>query len=268
MGLLEGKRALVTGARKGIGRGIALTFAREGATVGVNDIVDDEVAHRTVEEVVGTFHHADVSTVAGITDAIDQFVERHGGIDILVNNAICPDLFGPFMEHDEDLWDRVMGISAKGYYFGAQHAARAMLAQGGGGRILCVSSVHADVALPEWTIYGVAKAAVRHMVKGMAVELADTGITVNAISPGLISNKLPAAGDGDGGADAPGAPVDGPPIDTEEVARFDIPSSRDGRPSDIAEAALLICSDRGSYINGTNLLVDGGLVAGGFRMDI
>ena len=84
--------------------------------------------------------------------------------------------------------------------------------------------------------------------------------------PGAAAANGAAAGDG--GADAPGAPVDGPPIDAEEVARFDIPSSRDGRPSDTAEAALLICSDRGSYINGTNLLVDGGLVAGGFRMDI
>lgn len=258
MGLIEGKRALISGARKGIGRGIALTFAREGAIVGVNDILDDEVAQRTVEEVGGTFHHADVSTIAGITHAIDQFVERHGGIDILVNNAICPNMFGPFLENDEELWDRVMDVSAKSYYFGAQHAARAMIAQGGGGRILCVSSVHVDVAQPEWTIYGVAKAAVRRMVMGMAVELAGTGITVNAISPGLISNRLPTGG---------GTAVDGPPIDANEVARLTIPSSRDGRPSDIAEAALLICSEHGSYINGTSLLVDGGLVAAGFRTD-
>ena len=138
MGLLNGKRALITGARKGIGRGIALTLAGEGAHVGVNDLVDDEVTKRTkllieAHGVRGSVHQGDVSNPNGIQRVIDGFVSAHGGIDILVNNAIMPDQSRPLFDIDEAYWDRMMNLSLKGYFFAAQRAARHMVEQGGGG---------------------------------------------------------------------------------------------------------------------------------------
>ena len=159
MGLLDGKKALITGARKGIGRGIALTLANEGADVGVNDIVDDATSLRAVEliekrGVKGSFHAGDVSTVDGINSVIDSFLETHGQIDILVNNAIFPDQSRPLFDTDEAYWDRMMDLSLKGYFFGSQRAAKEMIAQGSGGSIVCLSSVHSYVAIEEGTAYG------------------------------------------------------------------------------------------------------------------
>ena len=257
MGLLEGKKALITGARKGIGRGIALTLANEGADVGINDIVDDEVSHRAAElvskrGVIGSFHVGDVSTIEGFNSVIDSFLESQGQIDILVNNAIFPDQQRPFFEIDEVYWDRMMDLSLKGYFFGAQRAAKEMIASGNGGRIVCLSSVHSYVAMPGWTPYGVAKMALRRMVKGLAADLAGHNITANCIAPGAISNRLPEADDDD--------VVDGAPHDPEAL-RFFVPAEKGGLPSDIANAVLYLTSDLGQYVNGETVLVDGGMIA-------
>jgi glucose 1-dehydrogenase len=256
MGLLDGKKALITGARKGIGRGIALTLANEGADVGVNDIVDDEVSQRAVDliskrGVKGTFHAGDVSSVPGINAVIDSFLEAHGQIDILVNNAIFPDQSRPLFDTDEAYWDRMMDLSLKGYFFGSQRAAKEMIAQGTGGRIVCLASVHAYVAIEKWTAYGTAKAGLRRMVKGLAVDLAGHNITANCIAPGAISNALPEGEDD---------VVDGPPHD---AARFTdlVPAAKGGLPSDIANAVLYLTSDLGQYVNGETILVDGGMIA-------
>ena len=175
MGRLSGKRALITGARKGIGRGIALTLAGEGANVGINDLVDDEVTQHTrdlIEShgVRGSVHRGDVSTVDGIHAVLDAFVESHGGIDILVNNAIIPDQDRSLFEVDEEFWDRMMNLTLKGYFFAAQRAARHMVDQGTGGRIVCLASVHAYQAWKDWTAYGVAKAGLRRMAKALAID--------------------------------------------------------------------------------------------------
>ena len=256
MGLLDGKKALITGARKGIGRGIALTLANEGADVGVNDIVDDEVSQRTAEliskrGVKGTFHQGDVSTVAGINAVIDSFLEEHGQIDILVNNAIFPDQSRPLFDTDEAFWDRMMDLSLKGYFFAAQRAAKEMIARGRGGRIICLSSIHAYAAIENWTAYGTAKAGLRRMVKGLAVDLSGHNITANCIAPGAISNRLPE-GDDD--------VIDGPPHDPTRFAAH-VPAKKGGLPSDIANAVLYLTSDLGQYVNGETILVDGGMIA-------
>jgi glucose 1-dehydrogenase len=256
MGLLDGKKALITGARKGIGRGIALTLANEGADVGVNDIVDDEVSQRSVDliskrGVKGTFHAGDVSSVPGINAVIDSFLEAHGQIDILVNNAIFPDQSRPLFDTDEAYWDRMMDLSLKGYFFGSQRAAKEMIAQGTGGRIVCLASVHAYVAIEKWTAYGTAKAGLRRMVKGLAVDLAGHNITANCIAPGAISNALPEGEDD---------VVDGPPHDAARFADL-VPAAKGGLPSDIANAVLYLTSDLGQYVNGETILVDGGMIA-------
>ncbi|MBT4126540.1 MAG: SDR family oxidoreductase [Chloroflexi bacterium] len=257
MGLLDGKKALITGARKGIGRGIALTLANEGADVGVNDIVDDETSQRAVEliekrGVKGSFHAGDVSTVAGINSVIDSFLETHGQIDILVNNAIFPDQSRPLFDTDEAYWDRMMDLSLKGYFFGSQRAAKEMIAQGSGGSIVCLSSVHSYVAIEEWTAYGTAKAGLKRMVKGFAIDLKGHNINANCIAPGAISNVLPTEDDDD--------VIDGAPHD---ASRFTdrLPAAKGGLPSDIANAVLYLTSELGQYVNGETILVDGGMIA-------
>ncbi len=258
MGIVDGKKALITGARKGIGRGIALTLAREGADVGINDIVDDEVTQHTADlirrmDVKGSVHQGDVSSVGGINGVIDSFLSEHGGIDIIINNAIFPDQSRPLFDTDEAYWDRMMDLSLKGYFFASQRAAKEMVEQGSGGSIVCLSSVHSYTAIRDWTAYGTAKMALRRMVKGFAVDLHGTGINANCIAPGAIVNKLP---------DDPDA-LDGLPYDLAESPwlRNRVPAQRGGLPSDIANAVLYLTSSLGEYVNGETILVDGGMIA-------
>jgi NAD(P)-dependent dehydrogenase (short-subunit alcohol dehydrogenase family) len=258
MGLLDGKRALITGARKGIGRGIALTLAAEGASVGINDIVDDDVTRMTAETirkhgVKASVHKGDVSSIKGINAVIDSFVQSQGGIDILVNNAIFPDQSRPFFETDEAYWDRMMDLSLKGYFFASQRAAKEMVKQGTGGSIICLSSVHSYAAWKNWTAYGIAKMGLRRMVKGLAVDLTGTGINANCIAPGAIVNLLPENSEG----------IDGPAYNLDErpSLKARIPSQRGGLPSDIANAVLYLTSKLGEYVNGETILVDGGMMA-------
>ena len=257
MALLEGKKVLITGARKGIGRGIAITLANEGADVGLNDILYDEISKKGVEiiskkGVKSTFHQGDVSKIDDINSVFDSFLKEHGQIDVLVNNAIFPDQQRPFFETDENYWDRMMNLSLKGYFFASQRAAKEMISKGNDGRIICLSSVHSYVAMPTWTAYGTAKMALRRMVKGIAADLAGKDITANCIAPGAISNKLPD--------DIEDESVDGPPHNSEEFKRF-VPSGKGGLPSDIANAVLYLSSELGQYVNGETLLVDGGMIA-------
>ena len=257
MGLLEGKKVLITGARKGIGRGIAITLAKEGADVGLNDIVDDEVSQKCIDivsknGVKATFHKGDVSKIEDINSVFDSFIKSHNKIDVLINNAIFPDQQRPFFDTDESYWDRMMNLSLKGYFFASQRAAKEMLSNDNGGRIICLSSVHSYVAMPNWTAYGTAKMALRRMVKGIAADLAGKNITANCIAPGAISNRLPD--------DIDDESVDGPPHKPEDFKRF-IPAGIGGLPSDIANAVLYLSSHLGQYVNGETLLVDGGMIA-------
>jgi NAD(P)-dependent dehydrogenase (short-subunit alcohol dehydrogenase family) len=258
MGLLDGKRALITGSRKGIGRGIALTMAREGADVGINDIIEDSITRQAADVcraqgVKATVHQGDVSSVDGVNAVIDSFVNSHGGIDILINNAIFPDQSRPFFQTDEAYWDRMMDLSLKGYFFASQKAAKHMVAQGTGGRIVCMSSVHSYAAWKDWTAYGIAKMGLRRMVKGIAVDLTGTGITANCIAPGAIVNVLPEDS----------AAIDGRPYKLEDMPSLKsrVPAQRGGLPSDIANAVLYLTSSLGEYVNGETILVDGGMMA-------
>lgn len=258
MGLLDGKKALVTGARKGIGRGIAIRLAAEGADVGVNDILDDEVTRQTAALAkergsAASVHIADASKLPEIDGMFDSFLDVHGRIDVLVNNAIFQPQSRPLFETDEEFWDQVMDLSLKGYFFASQRAAREMVRQGDGGRIVCLSSVHAFRAWTDWTAYGIAKAGLRRMVKGLAVDLAGTGINTNCIAPGYIDNSLPESG------------LEPQPDDMEDRPgiKARIPARHGGVPSDIAGAVVFLCSGMGSYVNGETLLVDGGMIASG-----
>jgi NAD(P)-dependent dehydrogenase (short-subunit alcohol dehydrogenase family) len=254
--LLEGKKALVTGARRGIGRSIALALAREGCDVGVNDYVIDEAAQETRADIEALGRraillagsHADSVTVRAM---MAEFIATFGRIDILLNNAASWKMT-PFLEVSEEEWDRYMGTTLKGAFLCSQAAAREM-AGTGGGSIVSISSVHAYRAWDNDSVYGVAKAGVVRMTMSMALDLADHGIRCNAIAPGYIDSRLlPPEREEERGHP-----------DYEEPVRPFVPSRRIGVPDDIAQAVVYLCSPHASYVNGTCLTVDGGFLVQG-----
>ncbi len=257
MDLLKGKKALITGSRRGIGREIAIAFAENGADVGINDIERDAEATKTLAAVKklgrkATWHKADIGDSTQRERMFDEFLDAHGRIVILVNNAV-KSMWTPFLELDEDDWDFQVGHALKGYVFCSKRAANEMVRQGDGGRIISISSVHSFRAWPRDTVYGIVKAGLNRMASSMAVDLGGTGITSNCIAPGYIDSRVLTAAEeknrgGKGYADH---------------AIPSIPMRRGGVPRDIANMALFLASDLSSYVNGETILVDGGLLAGG-----
>lgn len=255
--LLEGKKALITGSRRGIGRGIATVLAREGADIGVNDIDRDRAAEDTMAMVRAqgrdvSWHLADISSSADVTRMFDEFLEHHGRIDILVNNAVAS-IKKPFLDIAEEDWDFEVGNALKGYFLCSQRAAREMVAQGEGGKIVSVSSVHAFRAWPNDLVYGVCKAGLVRMAQSIALDLAGHGINCNCIAPGYIDSRLL------------------PPEEEHlrgvsgDYARANewIPNRRAGVPEDIAGAVVFLSSALGDYVNGQCITVDGGFLTGG-----
>jgi 3-oxoacyl-[acyl-carrier protein] reductase len=258
MNLLQGKKALITGSRRGIGAGIARVFAENGADVGINDIERDETADSIIAEVermgrVASWHLADVGNSDDRSRMFDEFLETHGQIDILVNNAVAS-ADPHFTEITEDFWDFLVGHALKGYLFCAQRAVTEMIKQGTGGSIISISSVHSYRAWPQDTVYGIVKAGLNRMAISMAVDLAGTGVTSNCVAPGYIDSRvLPPEIEHTRGQ------LEG----YVDYARDYIPNRRGGVPRDIANACLFLASDLGDYVNGQTITVDGGFLAGG-----
>ena len=254
--LLEGKKALVTGAGRGIGRAIAVALAREGCDVGINDLHADDNARETERLVREAGREplvlpADVSQSGPVREMIDRLVERFGRIDIAVNNAASWRM-RPFLEIPEDEWDRYIDIQLKSVFLVSQAAARSM-AKSGGGCIVSISSVHAYRAWPDDAVYGVSKAGVVRMTMSMALDLAEHRIRCSAVAPGYIDSRLlPQEREQERGHPE----YEGPVVPV-------VPSRRIGVPDDIANAVVFLCSPQASYVNGTCLLVDGGFLTQG-----
>jgi NAD(P)-dependent dehydrogenase (short-subunit alcohol dehydrogenase family) len=187
---------------------------------------------------------------------LDEFVAEHGGIDILVNNAVASaDVH--FTKITEEFWDRLVGHALKGYLFLAQGVVNRMVEHGHGGSIINISSVHSYRAWPHDTVYGIVKAGLNRMVMTMAHDLAGTGITANCVAPGYIDSRvLPEREEMDRGND-----------DYVGSALGFIASRRGGVPRDIAGACLFLASELGEYVNGQTITVDGGFLAGGVPQD-
>ncbi|MDO9362953.1 MAG: SDR family oxidoreductase [Sphingopyxis sp.] len=243
---LKGKRAVVTGAANGLGKACALAFLAEGASVVVADF-DREAGERLAGE-AGlpdrfVFVPCDVSDVAQLESAILTCVDRWGGIDILVNNAgIAPK--ANIETIDEALFDRVHAINLRAAVFGTQIAARHM-AKEGKGAIINMSSVNAELNIPDLLAYNVSKGGLNQLTRNSAIALARKGIRVNGIGPGTILTKLTR--------DA---------VWTDEAARRSIlsrtPMGRAGEPEEIAAIALFLASDASSYVTGQTIYADGG----------
>jgi NAD(P)-dependent dehydrogenase (short-subunit alcohol dehydrogenase family) len=251
---LRGKKALVTGARRWIGRGIAEALAEAGCDVGINDIARDDEVTKTIQRVqaygvAAEFFHADIADEAQVTHMFDAFTARFERIDILVNNAYWAEHM-PFLEIDRETWDRTLAVCLTGYFLCSQAAARKMVAQGGGGSIVHVSSVHSRRVWPTDVAYGVAKAGIDRLTEGMAVELGEYGIRVNAVLPGYINAEQ----------------VYGEPIPENTVSderRKFIPAGRYATPEDIGRAVAFLASHVAGNITGATLPVDGGFLATG-----
>ena len=256
--MLSGKRVLITGARRGIGAAIALAAASRGAHVGINDIERDDGAERTLEAaraegVRATWHLADIGDAAQVDAMFEGFISEHGGIDVLVNNAVAS-IERPFLEVTEQEFDSQISNGLKGYFLCSQRAAAAMAQQGTGGRIISLSSVQAFRSWPGQLVYGAIKAAVARMTLGMAWELAGHGISCNAVAPGYIDSRVLAPDEEAGRGDS--APYAG-------ETRPWVPARRIGLPGDIAEVVVFLASDMAAYVNGQTIVVDGGFLTGG-----
>ncbi|HET9084623.1 MAG TPA: SDR family NAD(P)-dependent oxidoreductase [Candidatus Limnocylindrales bacterium] len=253
-GGLAGDVAIVTGGARGIGRGIAARFVRDGAIVYIADR-DIDTARRTAGELIASATsggraealEVDASDRPAIERAVDHVVSEAGRLDIFVANA---GVGGPtpFLDTTDATWDRVMAINLRGAFIGVQAAARAMQAAGRGGRIVVTSSTNAFWMETGLAAYNASKAGVLAMARTAAMEFAPHGITVNAVGPGLIATDLTRG-------------VTDDPANAAQYLR-QIPIGRFGTPADVAAAVAFLVSKDASWITGHLLVVDGGQTLG------
>jgi len=246
---LDGKVAIVTGGSRGIGKEIAIGLAEQGARIALTsrkqealDAVAEEIRQQGGECLALACH---VGKPDQIKAFMDKVVETYGSVDILVNNAATNPYFGPIVDATEEAWNKTLDVNLKGPFLMSQAAARIMM-QKGGGSIVNVSSVGAFAANPMQGIYGITKAGMVNMTKTFAQELALANVRVNAICPGLTATKFSEV-----------------LIQTKEiydVALQRIPVKRHAEPSEIVGAALYLASDASSYVTGSCITVDGGMM--------
>lgn len=249
---LSGKKALVTGASRGIGRGIALSIARQGADVAINYRSNPKEAKRTVEEIkkMGRESFAVAADVSDSSQVAKMFVEikqRWGRLDILVNNAGVV-AFAPFEEITEQQWDRVLDVNLKGQFLVSREAVKLMQKKGRIINIASIASGGVGIGFSQVAHYTASKGGVVALTENMALDLSSKGINVNAIAPGVIETDMTQTMLSD--------------EKTKAGLLVRIPKGRVGQPEDIGAAAAFLASDEADYITGTVIYVDGGWLAG------
>ena len=249
-GVLSGKVAIVTGAAMGMGEATARVFAAAGADVLVSDI-DAEAGEATAQAIErdggsASFLRTDVSRAADTEAMVRTAVERFGRLDCAVNNAaVTPDTH-PLAELDEDEWDRVLAVDLKGVALCLKYEVAQMLEQGDGGAIVNIGSVSSFRPQPHNAAYVAAKHGVIGLTKVASLEAAPQGVRVNTVCPGAIDTPMiRGALETVGSTEAEFAPL---------ISLF----GRFGKPEEVAQASLWLCSDHASYITGATLSVDAG----------
>ncbi|MEC8990450.1 MAG: glucose 1-dehydrogenase [Candidatus Latescibacterota bacterium] len=248
---LKGRTALVTGAGRGIGRGVAVAYAQAGADVAVISRSQDQL-NEVADEIRGLGVRAlpvptDVADAEQIDQAIGETVSEFGRLDILVNNAGINHR-APTVDFPIEEFDKIIDVNLRGVWYLSQQAARQMQAQGDGGRIINTTSLASHMGVPGLSAYAASKGGVGMIIKVMAVEWAQEGITVNGVSPGYIAT-----------------PLTQPLREDEEKNAWilsRIPMKRWGTPKDMAGLYVFLGSDAAAYITGQLFPVDGGWLAG------
>jgi len=256
MNRLKGKVAVITGGGGCIGRTLVQIFVREGAKVGFSDI--DEKSGLTTQELVSKetsggesfFTKVDVSKEIEVKNWIDSVASKWGKIDILVNNAAVF-IFGTVEEASSEDWDRILGVNVKGYAFCAKHSAP-HLRKNGGGSIVNIGSISSFIAQEKFVPYNSAKGAVLQMTRCMAMDMGVDNIRVNAVCPGTIDT------------DATSKHAAKLGITKQELVDTVIKDhfvKRLGTTEDVAYATVFLAGDESTFITGTTLVVDGGVLA-------
>ncbi len=247
---LQNKVAIITGAATGIGSGIAKRFAAEGAAVVVDYVGKPGTADPVVNAIKAAGGRAlavaaDVSDPAQVADLVAATVKTFGSLDILVNNAGI-EYKMPFTEFPLDKFQKIMAVNLQGPFLCAQAAAKQMILQGRGGRIINISSIHEDLPMPTNAPYCASKGAIRMLTRTISVELAPHNITVNNIGPGAIFTPI----DADVEANK----------QIEDALMAEIPLHRWGKPEEVAGLAVYLASDEAGYVTGSTYFIDGGML--------
>jgi NAD(P)-dependent dehydrogenase (short-subunit alcohol dehydrogenase family) len=239
--------AIVTGSESGIGRATAVALAERGFDIGVTWHRSEDDGRATAREVESKgrraeLHHLDLGEHESVPGALGELADALGGVDALVNNAAAM-ISKSFLETGLAEWRQIIDVNLTGQFVAGQAIARRMVDAGGGGRIVNVTSVHEHIPLRDAAPYCAAKGGLGLLTKAMALELAEHGITVNAVAPGEIATAMTGAED----------------VDPRTEERRTIPLGRPGDAREVAAFIAFLCSPEASYATGASFVVDGGL---------
>lgn len=247
---LKGKVAVVTGGNTGIGASIVLELAKQGANIVIDYVVHPEATEELEKKISALGSQAigidaDVSKIADLQKLVDGAVKQFGSLDIWVNNAGI-ETRTSVLDTTESQYEKVLAINLKSAFFGTQLAAKQMIKQGKGGRIINISSVHEDWPMPNNTSYCLSKGGMRMLTRTAALELAKYNILISAVGPGAVETPINKS------------LINNPALMQKMNAA--IPLGRMAKPEEIARAVSFLAGSGGSYVTGATLFVDGGLM--------